>query len=89
MNVTHTAAAGRAFTGRGPVDAIRPEGLYRWKEFADRIPYSRETWRQRVNAGTAPKPAQQTGACTAWRGQDLLDWLADPMGYKAPSPETA
>jgi len=85
MNTTHAAAEGRIRTGRAPADAIRPEGLYRWNDFADRIPYSRETWRQRVHAGTAPQPVQRTGACTAWRGQDVLDWLADPLGYKAPT----
>src|SRR5690606_27667341 len=36
------------------VQTIRPEGLYRWDEFADRIPFSRETWRQRILKGQAP-----------------------------------
>lgn len=62
---------------------ISPEGLYRWGEIADRIPYSRETWRQRVKAGAAPKPVAVGAHCTAWRGADILKWLANPAGYKA------
>ena len=69
--------------GRHPVDAIRAEGLYRWNEFEDRIPFSRETWRQRVKAGRAPKPESLGENCTVWRGADLLAWLDNPAGYKA------
>jgi len=63
---------------------IHPEGLYRWKEFADRIPFSRETWRKRVLIGAAPAPIRISGACTAWKGAAILEWLKDPNGYRRP-----
>ena len=61
---------------------IHPEGLYRWKEFADRIPFSRETWRKRVLAGTAPSPQNLGSTCTAWRGADILAWLKNPNTFR-------
>ena len=66
---------------------IFPEGLYRWSEFANRIPYSRETWRLRVKEGRAPRPVLVDEGRTAWRGADILQWLQDPVGYKAPAEE--
>lgn len=62
---------------------IHPEGLYRWKEFADRIPFSRETWRKRVLGGAAPAPIRIGGSCTAWKGAAILAWLKDPNGYRS------
>ena len=73
---------GCTVTDKKPV-TIAPEGLYRWSEFADRVPVSRETWRQRVKAGKAPAPLRLGTRCTAWRGGDLLEWLRDPAGYTA------
>lgn len=61
---------------------IHPEGLYRWDEFADRIPFSRETWRKRVLAGQAPAAKLVGRACTAWKGADILAWLNNPDSYK-------
>ena len=63
------------------VQTIRPEGLYRWDEFADRIPFSRETWRQRILKGQAPAATITSRACTAWRGSDILAWLKEPDAY--------
>jgi predicted DNA-binding transcriptional regulator AlpA len=65
---------------------LRPEGLYRWNDFADRIPFTRETWRQRVKAGTAPKPQPVGPNTTAWRGADLIAWLENPAGFKPSGP---
>lgn len=87
MNTTTMAPAGaekKERRGRAPADIIRPEGLYPWAAFEDRIPYSRETWRKRVNNGTAPPPQVRTTIRTAWRGADLLKWLEDPEGYQVP-----
>lgn len=61
---------------------IHPEGLYRWDEFADRIPFSRETWRKRVLAGQAPAAKLVSRACTAWKGEDILAWLNNHDSYK-------
>lgn len=62
---------------------LASEGLYRWTEFSDRLPVSRETWRLRVLAKTAPEPLRIGQRCTVWRGADILKWLADPNGYDA------
>ncbi|GAA0493392.1 transcriptional regulator [Pigmentiphaga daeguensis] len=62
---------------------LMPEGLYQWEAFSDRVPYTRETWRVKMDAGMAPKPIRLSARCTVWRGADILAWLADPLGYKA------
>lgn len=67
-----------------PPTHIFPEGLYRWKEFADRIPFSRETWRKRVLIGAAPEPIRISPTCTVWNGWAILEWLKDPNGYRRP-----
>ncbi|WP_223306439.1 helix-turn-helix transcriptional regulator [Achromobacter insolitus] len=65
--------------------AIHPDGLYRWGQFAALVPFSRETWRHRILQGRAPRPVSQSPNCTAYRGADILAWLADPDGYQAVS----
>ncbi|MFE0843447.1 helix-turn-helix transcriptional regulator [Achromobacter insolitus] len=65
--------------------AIHPDGLYRWGQFAALVPFSRETWRHRILQGRAPRPASQSPNCSAYRGADILAWLADPDGYQATS----
>lgn len=62
--------------------AISPDGLYRWSDIKDLVPVSRETWRKRVIDGTAPAPVQLSPRCTCYRGEDLLLWLQDPIGYR-------
>lgn len=64
---------------------LMPEGLYQWEVFADRVPYTRETWRVKMDEGKAPRPIRLTARCTVWRGSDILAWLADPLGWRAPS----
>lgn len=60
---------------------IHPEGLYRWDEFADRIPFSRETWRKRIINGRAPAGEALSSSCTVWRGRDIRAWLSNPTTY--------
>lgn len=62
---------------------ILPEGLYRWETFAPHVPLSHEAWRLRVLDGRAPKPIKLSGRCTAWRGTDILAWLANPTDYQS------
>lgn len=79
--MAHTATN---HTNAAPAPAlIHPEGLYRWNQFAALIPFSRETWRHRILQGRAPRPASRSPNCTAYKGADILAWLADPDGYKA------
>ncbi|MFF7398847.1 helix-turn-helix transcriptional regulator [Achromobacter sp. NPDC008082] len=85
------ARQAQAHVTREPVQAkpIHPDGLYRWQHFEFLIPFSRETWRQRILQGRAPRPASQSLNCTAYRGADILAWLADPDGYKAVPQKTS
>ena len=53
----------------------------RWDEFADRIPFSRETWRKRILNGRAPAGEALSSSCTVWRGRDILAWLSSPTTY--------
>lgn len=62
---------------------IHPDGLYRWRQFSALVPFSRETWRHRILQGRAPRPASQSTNCTAYKGADILAWLANPDGYEA------
>ncbi len=65
---------------------ILPEGLYRWNEVKEFIPVSREKWRQLVIAGKAPASIKLSLTCVVWRGSDVLEWLADPVGYHQAQP---
>src|SRR5690606_40446545 len=48
--------------GRRPVEQIRPEGLYRWNEFEDRIPFSRETSSEERRVGNEEKTNNRPNA---------------------------
>lgn len=56
----HAHGDARVFDLDGDLD-LHPKGLHRWNEFADRIPFSRETWRQRIHVGEdgLPLPLQR------------------------------
>lgn len=66
---------------------LNPDGLYRWRDIAGMVPVSRETWRKRVTAGTAPAPVRLSLRCTCYRGQDVLLWLQDPGAYRQGPPK--
>lgn len=65
---------------------IYPDGLYRWADLRDVVPLSREGWRLRVRAGTAPAPVTIEPRFTAWRGADILAWLDDPIRWQSRFP---
>ncbi len=62
---------------------IAPEGLYRWNELKSILPCGREKWRLLGLAKRAPQPVRLGTRCTAWRGQDVLNWLDNPNDYVA------
>lgn len=68
-------------TAKQGVHVIHPEGLYRWSEFSDRMPFGREAWRRRILTGSAPKGLVLGPTCTVWRGEDILEWLNNPATY--------
>ncbi|WP_243671857.1 helix-turn-helix transcriptional regulator [Paraburkholderia kirstenboschensis] len=46
-------------------------GLFRFKQFAAFLPFSRETWRKLVLEGKAPAPIRMGGRCTVWPASEL------------------
>lgn len=62
---------------------LQKSGLLRFNQIAPYLPFSRETWRQRVRGGLAPQPIRLTGRCTVWRAEDVHAWFADPLNYRA------
>lgn len=77
-----TTTESQPLSDQNPLLSIHPNGLYRWKQFAHLIPFSRETWRQRVLMKKAPPSVVLSGSCSVWKGSEILEWLADPVGYK-------
>jgi prophage regulatory protein len=59
------------------------DGMSRWKQFAPFSPFSREKFRQLVNAGKAPQPVKFSKRCTAYSNRELHKFFADPLNYSA------
>ena len=58
-------------------------GMSRWEQLRHFIPVSRETWRQLVKAGRAPKPVRLTERCTMYDNGAVHRWLAAPTDFRA------
>ena len=58
-------------------------GMSRWKQFQQFCPISREKFRQMVRDKQAPQPIRLGTRCTMYHNQDLHQFLADPLNYKA------
>lgn len=66
---------------------LPPTGRGRWNDIAPFVGVSRETWRQLVNTGRAPRPLRLTERCTLYDFAAVHAWIADPASYQAsPSP---
>lgn len=59
------------------------DGMSRFKQFQTFLPISRETWRQLVAQGKAPKPVRMGVRCTLWKNSELHEFLNDPLNYRA------
>ena len=46
---------------------------------------SRSEIYKRMSEGTFPKGVQVGPKHTAWRAGDVMSWLANPVGYRAPA----
>lgn len=65
--------------------ALHPDGFTRWPGLREIWPVSRETVRTRERAGRFPKHVQLGSTRSiGWKNSELLRWLADPNGYRAP-----
>ena len=60
------------------------DGMSRWRTLSPFIPFSRETFRKLVLAGKAPQPHKMGVRCTYWKNSEILEFLADIPGYRAP-----
>ena len=67
------------------INQLPPEGLSRWRQLKNFIPFSHETWRKLVLAGKAPAPTRMGTRCTYWKNSEILEFLADIPGYRAPA----
>lgn len=59
------------------------DGMSRFSQIKDFIPFSREKWRQLVRDGKAPQAIKLGIRCTMWRNSDLHDFLENPVDYSA------
>lgn len=58
-------------------------GMSRWQQLQHIVPVSREKWRQLCLAGRAPAPVRISERCTMYSNEQVLRWIADPVGYRA------
>lgn len=63
--------------------ALPVVGLSRWQQIADFVAVSRETWRQLVKAGKAPKPIKLGKGTTLYKNEEVHKWMANPCEYQA------
>ncbi|SAL19308.1 phage transcriptional regulator AlpA [Caballeronia peredens] len=62
------------------------DGFTRWSDLKHFVPLSHESVRQRELAGRFPKRINLGSArCVAWSNREVHKWLADPVGYRAPT----
>lgn len=57
------------------MNSLPTHGLSRAKDVLKLIPVSRTTLWRMVQNGKFPKPIKLSDHATAWRNQDILDWL--------------
>lgn len=57
------------------------DGMSRWRDFENFVPFSREKFRQLVRAGKAPQPVKFSERCTAYPNRELHRFFADPLTY--------
>lgn len=47
------------------------------------VPFSSATLWRKVSAGTFPAPVKLSERVTAWKADDIREYLADPANYRA------
>lgn len=57
------------------------DGMSRWNQIAPFSPFSREKFRQLVNAGKAPPAIRLSERCTCYSNRELHRFFADPLNY--------
>lgn len=64
-----------------PKVSLPLDGMSRWNQIAQFSPFSREKFRQLVNAGKAPQPVKFSERCTCYSNRELHKFFADPLNY--------
>ncbi|MBR8393944.1 AlpA family phage regulatory protein [Burkholderia cenocepacia] len=68
-----------------PAVPLAPGYLLRFADLRPYIRISRQTVLTLEQAGRFPRAVRFGPRCTLWRTADVIDWLADPEHYRAPS----
>lgn len=66
-----------------PKASLPYDGMSRWNQIAQFSPFSREKFRQLVNAGKAPPAVRLSERCTCYSNRELHRFFADPLNYSA------
>jgi predicted DNA-binding transcriptional regulator AlpA len=61
--------------------ALPTVGLSKWPQIKPFLPIGRETWRKLGLEGKAPRPIKLSETCAVYRNEEVLRWIADPLGY--------
>lgn len=64
-------------------EQIPLDGMSRWRDIANKIPVSRELWRQLSKEGKAPPILRLGSRCSFQSNREIHRWLEDPINYKA------
>lgn len=54
---------------------LPPQGMSRAKDILPLLPFTKSTLWRKVKNGTFPQPIRLGTHCTAWKNQDVLDWI--------------
>jgi predicted DNA-binding transcriptional regulator AlpA len=73
----------KAGSAASSAPVLPPVGLSTWRQIAPFLPIARTSWYNLVVAGKAPQPIRLSEKCTCYRNEEVLRWIADPVGYRA------
>lgn len=74
--------AQRTAASTAPTSKTLPaDGMSRWSQIAQFSPFSREKFRQLVNAGKALPAVHLSERCTCYSNRELHRFFADPVNY--------
>lgn len=62
---------------------LPPSGWSRLVQFKHLLPFGEEQLRRMGKAGRAPQPVRLSHRCAVYRNEEILRFLADPVGYRA------
>lgn len=65
--------------------ALPAEGFIRVKQLIRVVPWSRTTVWRKVKTGAFPRPVKLSSYVTAWRVEDVREWIAQAAAQGKPS----